>query len=135
MIAFPLAPEEIPRVWNKVKPLIDKALVHNYGEQNSLDILEKLFKKQVVLFIGVEADEIMSALIGEVLIHPRKKVFHITTWSTKTGHDYDQWMQLFDVVEDFARGQSCTTITAWTRKGLAKKLNWTHEFSVVTKDL
>lgn len=135
MLAIPLAPQNIPKIWNQVKPLVDKALTYNYGEQTSHDVLIRLLKSQVVLFVGIEADEIMSALIGEVLIHPQKKVFHITTWSTKTGYDYEQWMKLFDVVEDFARGQGCTTISAWTRKGLARKLNWKHEYSVVIKDL
>ena len=135
MLAIPLKPEEVPQVWDRVKPLIDKALVHTIGEQTSHDILIKLVKKENILFIGVEAQEIMSALVGEVMIYPQKRVFHITTWANKTGHDYEQWMQLFDVVEDFARMQGCTLISAWTRKGLAKKLNWTHEYSVVTKNL
>jgi hypothetical protein len=73
MFAIPLKPQEVPRVWDKVKPLIDKALVHTIGEQTSHDILIKLVKKQNILFIGVEAQEIMSALIGEVQIHPQKK--------------------------------------------------------------
>ena len=135
MLALPLKPEEVPQVWEKVKPLIDKALVHTNGEQTSHDILIKLVKQENILFIGVEAQEIMSALVGEVLVYPQKTVFHIITWANKTGQDYEQWIQLFDVVEDFARMQDCTLISAWTRKGLAKKLNWTHEYSVVTKNL
>ncbi len=135
MLAMPLKPQEVPQVWDRVKPLIDKALVHTLGEQTSHDILIKLVKKENILFIGIEAQEIMSALVGEVQIYPQKRVFHITTWANKTGHDYEQWMQHWDVIEDFARHQGCTLISAWTRKGLAKKLKWTHEYSVVTKDL
>ena len=26
-------------------------------------------------------------------------------------------------------------VEAWTRKGLAKKLDWDHEYSVITKDI
>ena len=33
MLAIPLKPEEVPHVWDKVKPLIEKALVHTIGEQ------------------------------------------------------------------------------------------------------
>ena len=135
MLAMPLKPEEVPQVWDKVKPLIDKALVHTLGEQTSHDILIKLVKKENILFIGIEAQEIMSALVGEVQIYPQKRVFHITTWANKTGHDYEQWIQHWDVIEDFASLQGCTLISAWTRKGLAKKLNCTHEYSVVTKNL
>ena len=135
MLAVPLTPDEVPHVWDKVKPIIDKALKNTVGEQTSHDILVKLVKQQNILFIGVEADEIMSALVGEIMIYPQKRVFHITIWANKTGHDYEQWIQLWDVIEDFARLQDCTLISAWTRKGLAKKLNWTHEYSVVTKEL
>ena len=135
MFVVPLTPNEVPHVWDKVKPLINKALKHSMGEQTPHDILIKLIKQENILFIGVEAQEIMLALVGEIIIYPQKRVFHITTWSTKTGHDYEQWMQHWDVIEDFARLQGCTLISAWTRKGLAKKLNWTHEYSVVTKNL
>ena len=135
MLAVPLKPEEVPQVWDKVKPIIDKALKYTVGEQTSHDILVKLVKQENILFIGVEADEIMSELVGEVMIYPQKRIFHITILSNNTGHDYEQWIQLWDVIEDFARLQDCTLISAWTRKGLAKKLNWTHEYSVVTKEL
>ena len=135
MFLTPIKPEEVPPVWDKVKPLIDKALKHSNGEQTSHDILVKLIKKTNILFIGVEAQEIMMAGIGEILEYPQKRVFHITTWATKTGRDYDQWMALFDVVENVARQLDCSDISAFTRKGLAKKLNWTHEYCVVTKQL
>ena len=132
---MPLKPEEVPQVWDRVKPLIDKALVHTLGEQTSHDILIKLVKKENILFIGIEAQEIMSALVGEVQIYPQKRVFHITTWANKTGHDYEQWMQHWDVIEDFRRAMGCTTVHAWVRKGYVKKLKWKHKYAVLTKDL
>ena len=135
MQAIPILKDQVPRLWHEVKPLIDKALVHNHGEMIAEDVLEKLLEQRMVLWIGVEDKEIKSALVAEVHEFPRKKVLHILTWATKSGHDYLLWMDLFDAIEDFGRANGCSQITAWTRKGLAKKLKWTNEYSVVTKDL
>lgn len=134
-LLFFVPAKDIPTVWNKVKPLIDKALAHNLGEQTSQDVLAALLKRQSHLLVGVVDGKIEMALIGEVQEFPQKTIFLILTWATKSGHDYEKWMPLFYVVEDFARSQGCTLISAWTRKGLAKKLNWKHEHSVVTKEL
>lgn len=134
-LVFPLSRKDIPTVWNKVKPLIDKALAHGLGEQTSQDVLARLLNKQQILFVGVADGKIEMALIGEVQNFPQKTIFLILTWATKSGHDYEKWMPSFHVIENFARSQGCTLISAWTRKGLAKKLNWKHEHTVVTKDL
>ena len=87
------------------------------------------------LFIGYDNDEILSALVGEIISYPQKKVFRIITWSTKSGHDYEAWIDLFDTIEYFAKSKGCDSIEAWTRKGLARKLKWDNEYSVITKNI
>lgn len=128
-------PNEVPYIWVAIKPLIEKALVHANGEMLSSDILKLLLENKEHLFIGYDNEEIQSALVGEIIHYPQKKVFRIITWSTKSGHDYTHWMELFDKIEHFAKHNECSLIEAWTRKGLAKKLNWEHSYSVVSKNI
>ncbi len=129
-------PNQIPYMWHQVKPLIDKALIYSNGEMLVEDILECLLKNEQELVIGYNNDnEILMALVGEIVNYPRKKVYRIITWSTKSGHDYEEWMPLFGTVEVSARKHGCDYIEAWARKGLAKKLKWEHEQSIVIKHL
>ena len=40
MKAIPILKDQVPRLWHEVKPLIDKAIVHNHGELIAEDVLE-----------------------------------------------------------------------------------------------
>tara|TARA_R100001082_G_scaffold1075_1_gene908 strand:- start:1476 stop:1883 length:408 start_codon:yes stop_codon:yes gene_type:complete len=133
--AYLVPPSDVTKLWGKVEPLITKALKHNHGELISSDILKLLLQRRQLLWIGFEDNDINSALIGEFITYPRKKAFRIITWSTKSGYHYEEWMKLFDKIEDFARVNGCSLMEAWTRKGLAKKLNWNHSYSIVSKQL
>ncbi len=135
MEAYLVPPSDVTKLWGKVEPLITKALKHNHGELISSDILKLLLQRRQLLWIGFEDNDINSALIGEFITYPRKKAFRIITWSTKSGYHYEEWMKLFDKIEDFARVNGCSLMEAWTRKGLAKKLNWNHSYSIVSKQL
>jgi len=135
MEAYLVPPSDVLKVWGKVEPLITKALKHNHGELVSSDILELLLQKRQLLWVGFEDNDIHSALVGEFITYPRKKAFRIITWSTKSGYHYEEWMELFNKIENFARLNGCSVMEAWTRKGLAKKLNWNHSYSVVVKQL
>ena len=128
-------PNEIPYIWIEVKPLIEKALTYANGEMLPEDVLSLLLQDKEHLFIGYTNDEIQSALVGEIITYPQKKAFRIITWSTKSGHDYKAWIDLFDTIEYFAKSEGCDSIEAWTRKGLARKLKWDNEYSVITKNI
>tara|TARA_E500000305_G_C4021977_1_gene239407 strand:- start:2078 stop:2533 length:456 start_codon:yes stop_codon:yes gene_type:complete len=135
MYLAPVFASEVPRIWHEVRPLVDKALKHGDGEQLSEDVLQKLLNKQIILFAGIEAQELASICIAEVIVYPRKKVLHIPIAATKSGRDFELWRDHFSVVEDFGKAMGCTSVSAYTRKGFAKKLKWTHEYLVLTKEL
>mgnify|MGYP003306842707 CR=1 FL=1 len=135
MFLEPVFASEVPRIWHEVKPLVDKALARADGEQLSEDVLQKLLNKEMILFAGIEANELASVCIAEILYYPRKKVLQVTIAATKSGRDFELWNETFEVVEDFGRAMGCTSVSAWVRKGFVKKLKWKHKYSVVTKDL
>ena len=127
--------KDIPYIWHEVVPLIEKALVYSEGAMFVSDVLGLLLDGTECLFIGKRDGKIYSALVGEIVCYPRKKIFRIVTWSTSSGHDMKEWIQLLYVIEDYARSQFCEELEAWTRKGLARKLKWDNEYSVITKKL
>ena len=127
--------KEIPYIWHEVSPLIEKALVHAEGSMLTPDVLSLLLDGTECLFIGKKDYKIYSALVGEIVSYPRKRIFRIVTWSTESGYDMEEWINLLHVIEDYARSHFCTELEAWTRKGLARKLKWDNEYSVITKKL
>ena len=133
MEASLIPPKVVPDLWFEVQPLIDKALDRSDEAYNSEDYLNLILKGECMLWIGTDGKEIKSALICEVVEYPRTKILQIHIWATKSGHDYEPWMELFDSIEDYGRENGCSCIEVTVRKGLAKKLNWKHTYSVLTK--
>ena len=131
-----VSPKDVPYVWTEVKPLIEKALVYTAGEALVEDILKFILEKDQMLWVGTnDDDEIFCAATTEIIGYPRKNVFRIVTFATKSGHDYEIWKDFIHTIEDCAIVCECTSIEAWVRKGLARKLKWEHEYSVITKNI
>ena len=128
--------EEIQFIWHKVIPLIDKALKYNYlGSMTTADALRLALDGQEQLWVGVENDELFLALLTEIVHYPQHSVLRIITFATNTGHDMDRWYHHLNSIEEFGRINKCIALEAWTRKGLAEKLNWEHEYSVISKPI
>ena len=128
-------PDDLDHVWHEVEPLIEKALVHSEGELYTEDVLRLIFEEKQVLWVGMKDGEIFCAGVTEIITYPRKRVLRIITFATKSGHDYEHWKDFIEVIEGFGVRHRCSAIEAWTRKGLAKKLKWDNEYSVITKDI
>ena len=133
--AYFIHPKDLPNVWHDVKPLINKALEHASGELISSDILELLLEQRQILLVGVDDKQLEMATVGEIINYPRKRIFRVITLATKSGHDYEKWNEYIPLVEDFAKEHGCVALEAWTRKGLARKLDWDNEYSVITKQI
>ena len=128
-----IRPEDVFLVWDEVQPLITKALVKSDEAYNSLDYLDLIMRERCALWIGLHNNEIKSALVCEATQLPRAKILQIHIWATKSGYDYEPWMKHFGSIEDYGRENGCSIIEVTVRKGLAKKLNWKHTYSVLTK--
>lgn len=127
--------DDVEYVWHEVKPLIEKALAYAEGELYSEDVLQRIFDETQTLWLGMKDGEIFCSGVTEIITYPRKRVLRIITFATKSGHDYEHWKDFVEVIEGFGVRHGCSAIEAWTRKGLAKKLKWDNEYSVITKDI
>ena len=128
-------PKKIPSIWFEVKPMIDKVIQHTAGEMNSQDVLTQLLDGSLNLWVGLYDEELFCAGTTEIINYPQKKVLRIIHFATKSGHDYELWKDFITDLERFGTQLGCTSIEAWVRKGLAKKLNWDNNYSVITKNI
>ena len=74
MKALLVPPNEIPSVWNEIKPILGKAL---RGEEDIIadDLLEPLENGRAFLWIVVDGDDIESVCLGEMVEYPRRNLF------------------------------------------------------------
>ena len=127
--------KDIKYVWHEVKPLIEKALSHADGEMLSSDVLNLILDGIQVLWIGLNEGKIFCAGTTEITNYPQKKVLRIITFASKSGHHYELWSDFIHTLEEYGKACECSSIEAWARKGLARKLKWDNEYSVITKNI
>lgn len=128
-------PKDIPYVWSEVKPLLDKSLSQQQNELSSKDILKDIMDGDLVLWVGVADKKLFCSGVTEFFHHGQKKSLNIVAFASVSGHDYELWKDFIYILEDFGAQYGCTFIEATVRKGLAKKLKWDHEYSVITKPI
>ena len=125
--------EDVPDIWFKVKPLVDSALEHSRDELNSYDILKMILNEKGHLWVGVEDKDIKSALVTTIINYPRKRILRIVVWAVERESDFDTWIKHLYKIEDFARINECSHLEAWARKGLTRKLDWNHDYTLISK--
>jgi hypothetical protein len=128
-------PEDIPDIWYSIKPLFEEALNHSAGECLPAHLLQDLLNEREFLWIGIDEGEIKSALVASPIKYPRRNTLRILTWTVDKSSDFDMWYKHLHLIEEFGRKLGCTHVEAWVRKGLVKKLNWEHEYSIISKPI
>mgnify|MGYP003140780473 CR=1 FL=1 len=125
--------EDVGMVWGEVSPLIEKALLHAEGELVPEDIKKHLDKGDLRLWVALENKDIIAAMVTEIIQYPRKKIVRIITLA---GKDMSMWYDFLPMIEGYAIRNNCSSLEAWTRKGMTRKLkDWKHSYDIITKDL
>ena len=88
------------------------------------------------LWTALSEGSVIASMITEIVVYPRKRVLRVITIAGKDGRGMSRWYGFLPLVEGFALSNNCSSLEAWTRKGMAKKLtDWEHKYMVITKDL
>ena len=125
--------EDIDMVWGEVSPLIKKALLHAEGELIPEDIKKHLDTSDLRLWVALENKDVLAAMVTEIIQYPRKKIVRVITLA---GKDMNMWYEFLPMVEGYAIRNGCSSLEAWSRKGMARKLkDWKHSYDIITKDL
>ena len=131
--------KDLPYMWSEAAEIINKGLTHSNGEVDADCFFYPIYAGKQHLWVGYDTDaevaEVEAVLIGEIIKYPLKTSLFIHVWATKSGYDYEPWMNLWDSIINFAKINGCDFVEAKVRKGLAKKLKWTDKHSLVTLQL
>ena len=125
--------EDIGLVWDEVTPLIEKALLHAEGELVPEDIKKHLDEGDLRLWVALKGQEILASMVTEIIEYPRKRIVRVITLA---GKDMNMWYDFLPMIEGYAVKNGCSSLEAWTRKGMTRKLkDWKHSYDIITKDL
>ena len=130
-----IQPDDLELVWDEVVPLIEAALKYSEGEVIPEDLVQPIKTGKMQLWVAMSGG-VIAAMITEIVVYPRKRVLRVITIAGKDGRGMSRWYGFLPLVEGFALSNNCSSLEAWTRKGMAKKLtDWEHKYMVITKDL
>ena len=130
-----IQPDDLDLVWDEVVPLIEAALKYSEGEVIPEDLVQPIKTGKMQLWVAMSGG-VIAAMITEIVVYPRKRVLRVITIAGKDGRGMSRWYGFLPLVEGFALSNNCSSLEAWTRKGMAKKLtDWEHKYMVITKAL
>ena len=126
-------PAEVPKVWEKVRPQIDRCVPHSEGEMETPDFYVALIDGEMQLWIAVDDEEVIASMVTQIIPYAQKKVLRVIAIA---GGEIDKWFHFQSDLEEFAILMGCSSLEAWGRKGWKKILtDWKASYVVYTKAL
>jgi len=111
---------DVDLVWKDIKPLVQKALDKNNGnDYYTTDDVKKFIKnRSFQLWIAVNNDEIEAAFITQIVIYPRCKELSIFLVS---GKNIDSWLnEAWTQLKDYGASMKCNYMSGIGRIGWMK---------------
>ncbi len=140
-----LTSEQTSIHWGYIKYALSRSLppTTNYSDIGALNIQKKLLNGQMQAWVYMNSDEeitgLMTTLIG---FDPGTEEKHLLVYSLfvfgKT--DNNAWIDSWNILNDWARGQGCRRILAYTNvpaieKHLIKEVGASVDFKLISKEV
>jgi hypothetical protein len=120
--------EQIPYVWDKVQPLIQRAL--DRGSNYCLDdILEGLCNGSMQLWTY---GDMQCALVTTI---QKKGDTKYLLFLAMGGEDLHVWIKYLPLVEEWAKQHGCTEARIYGRAGWARHTGYTIEYTKMVKEI
>jgi hypothetical protein len=110
----------IDKVWDKVKPLLQKALDYSDGKYGLEDVYRALSQREMQLWLVFdERGEICAICITRVICYPREKRAAIVFAS---GTGVMEWVHHNETIQAWAKSEGCASLEIYGRPGWEKVL-------------
>ena len=128
--------ENIPYVWDRVKPLLQLAVDEAKGELTIEQVYNKLMDGTQMLYVCAEGETVVAALTMEILQFPNKKVISVCQAG---GTRMEEWYRpMAEQAEKLARIEKAQTIYVTGRRGWVRQLKnvgYEEYFTIVGKEV
>lgn len=130
--------EELPYVWEKVEPLIAKAVSHSKGRYSTKTIVDALLNRDMQLWIVLENNQVLGAGITEIIKFSTG--LNMARMVTVSGKKFKEWREYAEgVISAWALEQGCQKMEGFGRTGLSRilknKNGWRTVGVIMERDL
>lgn len=105
--------------WHVVLPHIERALESGAGDYKPADVFREIKARDAQLWVWAEKDRVKAACVTKVIQYPQKKVCLIMLGA---GDGLKQWRD-DGTIEAWARGNGCTELEIYGRRGWGRALD------------
>ena len=128
-----IRPDHIDDIWTDVEPHLERCVPHSEGELETEDFHQLLANGEMQLWLAMEDEEILAAMVSQIVSYPRKRILRIIAIG---GGEMDRWHPFLPALEEWALENGATALECWGRKGWLRVLDdWKCSYHVLTKDL
>ena len=128
-----IRPDHIDGIWPDVEPHLERCVPHSEGELETEDFHQLLANGEMQLWLAMEDEEILAAMVSQIVSYPRKRILRIIAIG---GGEMKRWLPFLPGLEEWALENGATGLECWGRKGWLKILDdWKCSYHVLTKDL
>ena len=121
---------DFDQVWEKVIPLIDRAIEYADGKYGAEDIYKALKNREMQLWVAFTKVGALSAFcITKITHYPREKRGAILFAS---GHNVMEWLPFCKTIQNWARENGCTSMEVYGRRGWKKLLKQYGHYEIHT---
>lgn len=127
-------PNELPKVWQQVQPLLTEACSWSEEQFNLASVVDGTLDGSFRLAAFVEGDKIQSILVLTVSQFPTgKRILEVLLAS---GSAMKSWMKHEDELLSYAKASGCSAVRMIGREGLQKALStWKRTAVVLEREI
>lgn len=131
-----IPPDDVPKYWHDVFPLLAKPLNYNRDGMLLSDVLNLLKEDRMQLWIVVKGEELVAACTTQLMNPYGKKICRHVLMG---GEGVREWLDDYlDTVESWAKAEGCCLIEAVGRPGwirFGRPRGYEHTYTVIQKEL
>ncbi len=125
---------DVPDVWPGVLDYLKPAIERSGGRLSCESVLKALLKREMQLWIAVEKNEILGAMVTQVCVYPTG--LKALTVQLIGGGDRRKWLHLWPHIEQWGAERGCGVAEIPRgRKGWVKILKGWNEMVFMEKEL
>jgi hypothetical protein len=126
---------EFDQVWEEIRPMLLKTLEYSDGKYLPEDIYQSIKNNDMQLWVVYDKTGLLSFCITQILNYPQKKILSLPFVG---GKEMFRWLNLTEIIKEFAREKKCDFAEGYARDGwlkVLKPLGFEKSYSIIKCDL
>jgi hypothetical protein len=132
---YQVEPEEIDRIWNDIKPEIERALATSNGEATAEDTRQGLVRGTTKLIL-FPSETAAFGVVWQMLAFPKYKIARVLLAFGKNMRDVSV---AIETAEQWGKAQGAKYVEAWvatdSRVRLFKRFGYDKTYTIIRKEL